>query len=118
MAEQPQFDYSRLSHGDSKALGRVQLRLQRLMAQLAESAALSDDEFERKMVEMDGLVEEAERVISLILVSLPREWLVEGAPADLDWSDVRSLEWVRTDKMDALRVAAVEARHPESVTGK
>ncbi|MCZ2097239.1 MAG: hypothetical protein LC121_13465 [Anaerolineae bacterium] len=96
----------------------MQLRLRRVMAQLADSSGLDDDAFDAKMDELDRLVEDAERAIALILVSVPRAWLVDNAPESLDWSDVASLAWVRSDKMDVLREAAVEARAPENVTGK
>jgi len=117
-AERPAFDFARFSHRDSKALGRVQLRLQRLAAQVGDAGNMDDDTFDAKMAELDSLVLEAESVISLALVSVPRSWLVEGAPDALDWSDVASLEWVRADKFDDLRAALIEARSPESVTGK
>jgi len=114
----PIFDFSRMSHRDSKALGRSQLRLQRLAAQLADAASMPDDEFEKKMGELDAMIEEAEGYISRVLVDVPREWLLPDAPDDLDWSDVRSLDWLRSDKMDALRDATIAARAPENVTGK
>jgi hypothetical protein len=117
MSELPQFDYSKLSHRDSKALGRVQLRLQRLIAQLADSTGIDDDEFEAKLIHLDELISDAEEVIAKVLVSVPQSWLVPGAPTDIDWVDVESLGWVRTDKMDALRDAAVEARSPQAVSG-
>ncbi|MCZ7540507.1 MAG: hypothetical protein M5U29_11465 [Anaerolineae bacterium] len=117
MSDKPEFDFSGLSHRDSKALGRTQLRLQRLTAQLADSVGLSDDEFEAKMDQLDELVTEAEEVISRILVSVPHDWLVPGAPDDLNWRDVTALEWLRSDKMTELREAAIEARDPQAVSG-
>lgn len=118
MSDQPVFDFSRMSHRDSKALGRAQLRLQRLAAQLGDAAAMPDDEFEAKMSTLDAMIEEAEGYISLVLVDVPRDWLLPEAPDSLDWTDAHSLNWLRSDKMDALREAAVAARSPESVTGK
>jgi hypothetical protein len=112
-----EFDFAHLSHRDSKALGRTQIRLQRLSAQLETAAGMDDDEFETKMAQLDTLVLEAEQFISRILVSVPQDWLVPGAPEGLDWRDVASLEWLRSDKMKELREAAVEARDPQAVSG-
>lgn len=111
----PTFDFSRVSHRDSKAMGRLQLRLQRLMAKMNDAELLDEDEFEASMDKLTALITETEQFIANALVDVPRDWLVTGAPDNLNWNDAESLNWVQSHRMDQLREALIEARRPESV---
>lgn len=117
MSDQPTFDFSNFSYKQSRALGRLTLRLQRLTSQLADSSGMDDDEFDAKLDEMDKLSDEALGYVARLVVDVPRSWLVDGAPKTLDWSNVSALEWLRNDKMQELQDAALAARSPESVSG-
>ena len=51
------------------------------------------------------------------VVSVPRDWLVSGAPDALTCRDEHWWDWLRADKLDELKNAAADARQPESVSG-
>ena len=112
----PVFDYTTYSRKEQKIAIREQTVLQRLAAKLADPAAYDDDEFEEKFDEFERLQDEFEAKVCQRIVSVPVEWLVPGAPADLDWSKPGAFDWLRADKIDELTDAATEARHPEQVT--
>jgi hypothetical protein len=116
---QPIFDFSHYSHKQAKANELNGLRLVRLVNQARNPDAFAtEEEFEAALARVADLLALLEQQLSFVLVDVPRAWLIEGAPADLDWSDPASQEWVREDKMETLRECMNDARQPESVTKK
>jgi hypothetical protein len=104
MAGKLKFDLSRLSWKDSKALSVQQMRL-------AQAQASRD---------IDGI--EAgfagiERQLARVVVDVPRDWLIEGAPEQIDWSDPDSFNWLRSNRMTTLLEAFAEAQKPAEASG-
>ena len=92
--------------------------LQRLGQRIDEHGAeMSDEEYERTLDKFDAGVQELERLALAQVASVPRAWLVTNAPDDLTCEDDNWWDWLRADKLDELKNAAVEARSPESVSG-
>lgn len=89
----PVFDRSRISHRESKQVTVLQVRVQ------AAQRDLDADMVERCLEEIDAF-------FAKILVSVPHDYLLDGAPENLDWSDPSSLNWIRADKYDDLLAAS------------
>ena len=100
----PQFDLSRLSWKDSKALSVQQMRLAKAQA-------------ERDIDGIEAGYANLEKSLSLVVVSVPRDWLVDGAPEDIDWSDPASFNWLRSTGMRDLVKAFGEAQTPAEASG-
>lgn len=115
--DKPVFDYSNYSRREQKELTKLQLRIQRLSEQVSNAGQMDDDTFEAKMGELDEMLATMENIVSQRIVSLPRDWLVPGAPEAIDWQQPGALDWIRADRLTELQNAAVEARTPEAVTG-
>ena len=116
-----EFDFSRVGYGWAKRFMRVTSRLGSMEAILEAPEAEGLSEFDRKRLsiaraeavgEMPDLNDARDALICQVLVSVPREWLIGGAPADLDWSDPASLEWLRDIRplLDALSEAQAAAQ--------
>jgi hypothetical protein len=92
--------YRPVSWGTARKLGVTQARValaQKLMTIAQDEADMDalDDAislFERHMAEMG-------RLIAQHIIELPREWLVDGAPEAMDYSDPDALDWVKSDHM-------------------
>ena len=97
----PEFDFSNFSWRDDR-------RIMILQAKIGKAAEDHDIE----AIEEGYL--EIERFFAIILVSVPREWLVKNAPASIDWSQPDSLQWLRGDKSKDLLTALQEFRSPEA----
>lgn len=41
-------------------------------------------------------------LIGTVLVSVPAEWLVPGAPAEIDWTKQESFDWLQREAFDEL----------------
>jgi hypothetical protein len=115
--EKPVFDYTHYSRGEQKAMTRLQLRLQRVLAQANESGDLNDDQFDAKLDELDSMTEELESFVCRFLVSVPRSWLVPEAPENIDWQQPGAFNWLQAHRLPELQEMAVDARRPESVSG-
>ena len=87
--EQPVFDRSRISHRENKQVSVLQARLK---------AAQSSGDWQ----ETETCLNLTDAFFSKFLVSVPRSWLVPGAPESLDWSDPESLNWLQADKYQTL----------------
>lgn len=102
--ESPEFDFSRVSRQWHKqfaktltAVTRAQITLQRVPSEDAtpeEYDALLDKQ-EQAWIAIEELSDQQAELIAQVLVSVPDDWLIEGAPEALDWSDVASLDWVQ-----------------------
>lgn len=92
--------YRPVSWGTARKLGVTQARValaQKLMTIAQDDADMEalDDAialFERHMSEMGQLIAQH-------IIELPREWLVDGAPDNLNFSEPGDLDWVKSDHM-------------------
>lgn len=99
--EQPRFDFSNLTWGESKRLT--------LLGQRAREGATAAD--------METLFAEMQAMLAKVVLSVPRSWLVKDAPEQLDWTDPASFDWLRADRMQQLQEMLADARRPEALTG-
>lgn len=112
------FDYTNYSRREQKQIARRQILLQRMGEKLDRYDEWENDEaFEAGLDEFERMSDESLEAVLKYVVSIPREWLVDGAPADLDWSKPESLDWLQTIRIQELLEAAATARSPEQVSG-
>lgn len=57
---------------------------------------------------------EIQAEMAKVVVSVPRSWVVEDAPKNLDWSKAESFEWVDSDRMTALLALAAGDREKKA----
>lgn len=114
--ETPVFDFSTYSHREARARETQAKKLVFLNRQLVAGAYPDEETFDAALARFDALIDDYEQFLSRILVSVPRAWLVDNAPPDLNWTDPASLGWIRQEKYAELSDAAAEARRPESVS--
>ena len=112
MGDKPTFNYSGYSRKEQRQFARKMLVVQRLGAQIdAHGADMPDDEFDKKMDELDRLTEDIERESMSRVVSVPRSWFAPGAPDGLTCKDDHWWDWLLADKIQELKDAALEAKH-------
>lgn len=99
MPNAPEFNRGRLSYGDTRTLQKLQIRAGHLDKQIA--AAGPDDDIDALLDKQDALMAQVERILTRAIVSVPRDWLVDDAPDDIDWQ-ADGLKWVRADKFGSL----------------
>lgn len=102
--ELPRFDFSELSWKDSKRASIIGARLR------AANASGDAEEIER-------LFEELQAYLALVVVEVPRAWLVAKAPAALDWSRADAYDWLRASRMQDLQRMMVEAQRTDNASG-
>jgi hypothetical protein len=94
--EKPVFDFDDVSWADEKAVS------------LARSQLRNAESLEQTVSAFGGM----EIYMSKCVVSIPRSWLVKSAPAEIDWSDPQSFNYVKgvlfQDLMKALNEAQAE----------
>lgn len=95
--EAPVFNLKRLSWKDEKN-GTIASQ------KISQGAANND-----MTMTMEGF-EMAERYLAKCLVSIPKSWLVDDAPDDIDWSDTESFGWLIGDKFSELMQALQSAK--------
>lgn len=118
MSDKPEFDFTRFSWRDAKAITRLQARAARVAALLETKEALLDRAaFDSALDEQDAIFEELQGYITRVLVSVPADWLVPNAPDALDWTDPTSLDWLRGSAFGQLQTMMAEASKPEAVSG-
>ncbi len=88
----PVFDFGGVNRGWSKAFMAAIRK-----ATLAQVQLNRQEEIEQALERIDEAANEQEKLLAEVLVSVPREWLARSAPADLNWKDPESLNWVRPD---------------------
>jgi len=101
------FDFTKVGRSWSRdflkslaTASRAQLALQRLPAADAtddEVNALLDKQ-EQALADLEQLSDVQARLLCQVLVDVPPAWLVEGAPNEIDWSAVESLDWIQADR--------------------
>jgi hypothetical protein len=101
------FDFTRVGRGWSNEFfktitraGRAQLALQRQLKPDADAAEIDAflDRQDAALVEMERIGDEQAVLLAQVLVDVPEDWLIEGAPDDLDWNAVESLDFIQSDK--------------------
>jgi len=116
--EQPVFNFERFSWKDAKNISRIQAEARRASALLADTESIKDkDTFEAAWADQEAVFDKLQAYICRVLVSVPRSWVVEDAPEDLNWSDPTSLDWLRSPSFSKLQDAMISASTPESVSG-
>jgi len=62
---------------------------------------------------MDSAMASFHNFLAAVVVSIPRAWVVNDAPASLDWRDPDSFDWLRgnrfTDLSNALGASRIAA---------
>ena len=113
--ERPEFYHERISYKMGSDFGIVNSKLAQIYL-LLETEAKDNANPEEKMavsvaksealVELGDLVIERDAFFTRFIKSIPRSWLIDGAPkqiADGEW-----LEWVRRDRFTDLNMAYQE----------
>jgi hypothetical protein len=101
------FDFTRVGRtwsrdflGSMTRASRVALVLQRNIPPTAtpdEIDALLDRQ-EKALVDLEAMSDEQARLLSLVLVDVPREWLLENAPEEIDWGVIDNLDYIQSDR--------------------
>lgn len=92
----PEFDFSNLSWKESKEMDFARTKIRR-------------GEEEADVDVMEQGFNEMQIFLAKIVVSVPRAWLVDSAPDEIDWSDPDSFDWMRGTRMSDLMRAYLEA---------
>ncbi|GIL09273.1 MAG: hypothetical protein BroJett033_7840 [Chloroflexota bacterium] len=109
--EKPVFDFGRVSRRWNQAFAasiakatRATIAMQRpLCAGMTNEQVQAHYDAQEAAVDLlETLGAEQSALVAEVLVSVPDGWLVKGAPAELDWSDPESLDWIRADKYQQL----------------
>jgi len=117
--DEPRFNFSRVSRRWAKRFSRVQIEMAQRALIIGADARPDLTQAEQQTLNQ-GRIEAADRIFQLederdallceVLEYVPGEWLVEGAPDNLDWHDVESLDWVQAGKFDELLQMVGSAR--------
>lgn len=100
----PVFDFSGVSRQWSmeftktaQTAAKAQLTLQRPIPKGATDEQIQAyyDRQDAALDSIGGIAEEQLRLVSKVLKSVPREWLIEGAPDELDWNNSDSYNWIQ-----------------------
>lgn len=119
-AEKPVFDFRRVTRRWSKEWRQVSAELVQIGVLLENPARpdLTADEMRTLKVakaealgRLDEIEQRREALLCEVLVSVPRDWLAEDAPAALDWRQAESLHWLLDVKFQPLIEAMAEARN-------
>ena len=117
--DEPRFNFSRVSRRWAKRFSRVQIEMAQRALIIGADARPDLTPAEQQTLNQ-GRIEAAGRIFQLederdallceVLEYVPADWLVEGAPDNLDWHDVESLDWVQAGKFDELLQMVGSAR--------
>lgn len=104
--EQPVFDFDALSWGDSVRLGQFYYKLQAIIREANDDPAAAE--------KITDAMTEIHRLLAVVTVSVPRAWLIRGAPTQIDWADAANYpKYVQSRKAQALIVAASTAMNAD-----
>jgi len=125
------FDLEELSAAQSARFNVVRFRLNEMMEIGAELKKRADQATKDGIAqedidisdlgiptgnELDTLQREVFEYMATVLVSVPKAWIVKRAPAEIDWSQMESFEYLKQNRMGDLMQGLNEAQDPESVT--
>lgn len=103
--DKPTFNFPQVSWGESKRFAIFQARLRKLGREDCSAE------------ETGAIFDELGQMMARYVTSVPREWLMPDAPADLDWSDPASFDWIVSERMSDLQRAMNKAKTPQEVSG-
>src|SRR3972149_75553 len=106
--EKPTFDFSRTSYKDMRKVARKQMQIEHCKKRI--DAAGPDTEIEPLLDEMGVLIDAQEIGVLQAVASVPRSWLVTGAPESIDWQQSDSLQWLQSHRFIDLVTASLESR--------
>jgi hypothetical protein len=101
-APAPVFDFENVSRRWEKQWRKANIELT-ATAQMIESENVAYDDKLMAIRSLTDFDEVREKLLSQIVVSIPREWLVKSAPKDIDWSDVTAFDdWLQVGRFKDL----------------
>lgn len=120
-------DYTRVGGQWNRAFAQTVLKASQLSL-ITQKPIPADPEraeavIDQQIAAMDGMMALAEQqaaLIAQVVVSIPREWAIPDAPADVDWNDPQQLtDYMQVDRYQELlmmvqnrtRVAAEDAKN-------
>jgi hypothetical protein len=119
--ELPEFYHEKISYKMASDFMRVNRRMSKvnlLIATRAKDDATPEEQLQVSIAqsealdEADELVEKLQDFLNFAIKSIPRSWLIEGAPKDIE--DGQWLNWVRRDRFadvgDAYQTAGTRDR--------
>lgn len=99
------FDFSRVSRKWNQQFlktlakaSRAQFTLERKPPEDAKEAEKLLGEKVQALDDLEALGDEQAALLAQVLVDVPDEWLLEGAPENLDWSKPESLDWIQSER--------------------
>lgn len=102
--ELPEFDLSNLSWGDTKLGYRAQV-------------LLNKGHNEGDPDKVDEALSSMEQLLARSVISIPRSWLVDSAPDEVDWSDPDSFAaYLRGNRFNDLLTLFNESETPEAAS--
>jgi hypothetical protein len=122
----PVFDFSIISRFWGKAWNTLSKEATELQVAAMEAEGppedIEDEKARRKamvkfgksqseiLTRLEKIGADQEKLIAMVLDSVPREWLASDAPDEIDWRDPASLDWLLENKFPALVQALNEER--------
>lgn len=103
----PTFDFSNVSREWSQSFfksaqkaAKAQIALQRPLRTGAtdEQVQAYYDAQDAALDEIGKISDEQLALVQQVLTGVPSEWLIAGAPDDLDWSKSESYQWIQDDR--------------------
>lgn len=99
----PTFDFTKVSRQWSKAMSasiqkatRAQLTLMRPAPTGNSDAIQAHYNAQSEALDIvENISDEQAALVAQVLTNVPREWLIEGAPEALDWSNIDSFDWIQ-----------------------
>lgn len=93
----------KISWGVARRFSLLQSRMAAAQQALTRAADSEDGEaLERAMERVDQAMADIQAMIASLVIELPRSWLVDDAPEDLDWSLPSTLDWLEASRFNDL----------------
>jgi hypothetical protein len=103
----PTFDFTKVSRRWSQAMAASIQRATKAQIVLTRPPPKTEDDkaiqahFDAQEKALDvyaELADEQAGLIAQVLVDVPREWLIPGAPEELNWGDAASFDYIQEQK--------------------
>lgn len=103
----PTFDFTRVSRQWNREFARSMTQAARaqLVMQRQPHDEMSDEEIdalldrqEQAIGDIEALADQQAALLVQVLTHVPAGWLLPGAPDDLDWSQVESLDYIQSER--------------------
>lgn len=104
---QPKFDFSRVSRQWNRDFARSMTQAARaqLIMQRQPNDDMDDEEFnalldrqEQAISDLEKMADKQAELLTQVLVDVPREWLLPGAPEEPDWRQISSLDYIQSER--------------------